>query len=661
MAFADLIAALLLPLPPLLGFWTFRRTGRAGLGHAYFLGGLLAVLALPWAQLTGVPIPAPQVGAALLGFTLFLQAQREGVQGVRYLALGVGGISLFQVFLLFHLNLPWQEIPRFWFGAALEGLLWLVLSDLAYRWTGGRQLELRMPLVGASALGLGVLAQILLPAGLPRLSWPAALLGGLLLGLVALLQLKWLREQGAWVEGRGQGLRVALALLEKKVETPASSGLALGLDSRQAMWMVDDQGRVLESNGSFSQLVGLPRYRLRGYALDALFQGGETPVWEAVRQQLLQFGCATVHATQVSENGTFRPVSLEASTFDRGMALLWISDSSPGSLVLRGGGGARRPGGDDDGRRLEANASLALASASERLAASAPEGPLHRAAVHAQTASLRLGQFPPPGETVDGRLFLESLLPKLRRMVPLHSELSLRADPLALETDPEALERLAIQLLLHAGDRTGRESLVLALDAVDLGGRSFALLHAEARGTGRSRPRELFGLGWLRQSVREAGGMLELVQETRHVRPRIYLPVAASAHSLAGPLLQGRVLWIVDRDPLVQESLVDRVENLGGQALAFGDLHELLRGSRGEAQPDLLVLERTPRLERFQRALRAFQKEPIPTLVLGMGQPLSLDPAALGLRRLGFLEKPFEPEAFSRAALALLNGSPVVG
>lgn len=654
MALADLISALLLPVPPWLGFWIFRRKGRVGLSYGYFLGGILAALALPWAQLTGLPVPGAQLGGALFGFTIFLQAQREGVQGVRRLVVGVGGASLFLILLLLRLHLPWQEVLRFWGGAALEALLWLIFSDLAYRWTRGRQLEVRMPLVGASALGVGALAQVLLPGNLPRLSWPSAILGGLLLGLVALQQLKWLREQGAWVEGRGHGLRVALALVEKAGSTDLP-GLALGLDPRQPMWLVDDRGRVLESNGPFSQLVGLPRYRLRGYPVDALFQGGDTPVWEAVRGQLLQFGCATVPATQVSEDGTFRQVSVESSAFDRGMALLWIADPAPGSLVLRGDG-TRRRGGDEESRRLGANALLTLAAAVDRLRAGAPEGPLREAAERAGEAAGRLAQSPPGHSPVDGRATLESLLPKLRRMLPPGAALTLRAEALALAADPEILRRICTQLLLHAVEHASGEGLVLALDAVDLGGRGFGLLHVEAPAGTRTRSPELFGLGWLRQSALDAGGLLELEQDAWGVRPRVYLPVAASARALEGPLLADRSLWVVDRDPLVLGTLLDLVHRLGGQAQAFEDLQQLLRGSRGQPQPDVLVLERTPRLERFQRAMRTFQKEPIPTLVIGMGQPLPMNPAALGLRRLGFLEKPFGPDAFARAVLALLRG-----
>ncbi|WP_243301226.1 PAS domain-containing protein [Geothrix oryzisoli] len=654
MPFADLISALLLPLPPWLGFWIFRRKGRVGLSYGYFLGGILAVMALPWAHLTGLPLPAAQLGGALLGFTIFLQAQREGVQGVRRLAVGVGSASLFLALLLVRIHLPWQSVLHVWAGAALEALLWLVLSDLAYRWTHGRQLELRMPLVGAVTLGVGAVAQLLLPPGASRLSWLAAILAGLLLGLVALQQLKWLREQGAWVEGRGQGLRMALALLEKTgpAELP---GLALGLDPRQPMWLVDDQGRILESNGPFSQLVGLPRYQLRGYALDALFQGGDLPVWQAIKNQLLQFGSASVAATQVSEDGTFSEVVLEASAFDRGMGLVWIANPTAGSLTLQAGA-APHAGGDDERRRLGANAMLALATASDRLLADLPAGPSRQAAERMQEAAFRLSPAIPEPEPVEGRAALEALLPGFRKILAPGRSLSLQAVALPLAVEPEALKRIATQLLLHARERTGREDLVLVLEATDLGGRRFGLLHAETAGGAGGWTRELFGLGWLRQSVLEAGGMLELDQDTQaKVRPRVYLPAAAAARPLEGPLLSGRILWIVDRDPLARSAMADLVQRLGGQAETFEDLPQLLRTSRGQAPADALVLERTPKLERFHRALRAFQKEPVPTLVIGLGQSLPVDAGFLGLRRISFLEKPFGSAAFARSVLALLR------
>jgi hypothetical protein len=86
-------------------------------------------------------------------------------------------------------------------------------------------------------------------------------------------------------------------------------------------------------------------------------------------------------------------------------------------------------------------------------------------------------------------------------------------------------------------------------------------------------------------------------------------------------------------------------------------LRQLLAESRRRPAPAALVLERTRSLERFQRALRTFQKEPIPTLVMGMGQPLPINPSDMGLRRLGFIEKPFTPALFTESLLALLHTS----
>lgn len=658
MAVADLIAALLLPLPPWVGFWIFRRKGRVGLSYGYFLGGILAVLALPWTHLTGLPIPTPQLGGALFGFTLFLQAQREGVQGIRRLAVGVGGATAFLVLLLLRLHLPWHVVVYFWVGAILEALLWLIFSDLAYRWARGRQLEVRMPLVGAAALGTGALAQLFLPPGVPRLPWPAALLAGLMLGLVALQQLRWLRSQGAWVEGRGEGLRVALALLDQKSSDEAPP-LALGLEARQPMWLVNAQGRILESNGPFSQMAGLPRHRLRGYALDAIFQGGDTAVWESLRSQLLQYGCAAVSATQVSEDGTFRQVGLEASTFDRGMALVWIRDSAPGSVSL-GGGGILESGGTEDGRRRRANALLALSAAVGRFQAELADGPLSSAVDQVRAAVAHLdpsSDAGTPRPSVDGRIALTQLLPRIRTVLPTGGSIRLEAAELPLALDAEALGRMAMHLALHALERSPEGRLTLILEAVDLGSRTFGLLHMQEEAGKTRRVRTIFGLGWLRQSILDAGGLLELDQDAQGgLRPRVYLPTI----SLGGPTvserpLEGRHIWVVDRDPLAREALTTLVQLGGGQAAAFEDLPALLRDSHGQPPPDVLVLERTPRLERFQRALRSFQKDPIPTLVLGMGQPLPMNPGALGLRRLGFLEKPFRAEAFLESVLALLR------
>lgn len=658
MGFADLIAALLLPLPPWLGFWIFRRKGRVGLSYGYFLGGILSVLALPWAHFTGQPIPAAQLGGALFGFTLFLQAQREGVQGVRRLAVGVGGATGFLLLLLLRLQLPWQEVARFWAGALFESLLWLLFSDLAYRWAEGRQLELRMPLVGALALGGGALLQVFLPAGAPRLPWAAAILAGLLLGLVALQQLLWLREQGAWVEGRGHGLRMALALLEKTPTTAAPS-LALGLDPRQAMCLLDGQGRILESNGLFSLQAGLPRHRLRGYDLDALFQGGDAPAWEGLRKQLLRYGCASLQATQVREDGTFRPVTLEASPFDRGMALLWIGDPTSGSLALRGGTSALEPAGEDDARRSTVNALLALSVVAEQLRAGSGNLPPDSVLEHLEAATARLNPVEPagnPGPGLEGRSALEGLLSRLRVLLPAGGSVRVEAADLPLLVDAERLQKIVTHLVMHALERTRTPHLLLALEPVDLGGRRFGLLRLENEGGQLRWPRELFGLAWLLQAIHEAGGLLELDMDPQSgLLPRIYLP---SADTLKEPLfrpLEGRRIWVVDQDPLARTTLQSLARMAGATAETFTDLRHLLRDSRGRPLPDLLVLERTPRLERFQRALRGFQKEAIPTLVLGMGLPMPVSPGSLGLRRLGFLEKPFRAPSFLESAMSLLR------
>lgn len=658
MAFADLIAALLLPLPPWLGFWIFRRKGRIGLSYGYFLGGILTMLALPWARLAGSPVPTSQLGGALFGFTLFLQAQREGVQGVRRLALGVGGATGFLLLLLLRLHLPWQDVARFWVGAALEGLLWLLFSDLAYRWTKGSQLEIRMPVVGAAALGLGALAQYLLPVTVPRLSWPAALLAGILLGLVALQQLRWLRNQGAWVEGRGEGLRLALALLEQKAVETAPT-LVLGLSARQPMWLVDAQGRILESNGPFSQLAGLPRHRLRGFSLDAIFQGGESPVWEDLRSQLLQYGWATVQATQVSEDGTFRQVGLEACTFDRGMALIWMKETAAGSLALVGGGPLDQ-GGTDDDRRRRANAVLALSAAVGWFRNEVVDGPLLVAANQVRAAATRLDPslaqavMPPP---LEGRVALAQVMPGLTTILPAGGSLRLQAAELSLATDFESLKRIATHLVLHALERSKEGQLALILEPVDLGSRVFGLLHVRPEG-GRIRPiQTIFGLAWLRQAVQTAGGVLELDQDLEGgLRPRVYLPTTCpTGMPDLEHALEGQHIWVVDQDPLAREALMSLVQQSGGQALAYEDLRGLLRESRGRRQPDVLVLERTPRLERFHRSLRAFQKDPIPTVVMGMGHPLPINPSALGFRRLGFIDKPFHATTFLESLLALLH------
>ena len=655
---ADLLAAILLPVPPWLGFWIYRRKGRVGLSYGYFLGGILALLALPWHHLTGLLIPSAQLGGALFGFTLFLQAQREGVQGIRRLAFGVGGATGFLVLLLIRLHLPWHGVLQFWGGTILEAVLWLFFSDLAYRLLRGRHLEFRVPLVGAVVLLLGAFSQSFLPADLPRLSLPSAALAGSLLGLVALQQLRWLRDQGAWVEGRGESLRMALSILEKgsPAEGPA---LSLGLDPRQPMGLLDAKGRILESNGPFNGQVGLPRHRLRGYALDALFQGRELPVWDSLRGQLEQFGCATQAATQVSEDGAFRDVTLQATSFDRGMALLWVGDTAPGSLSFKGGDGTPSTLGDEDTRRQALNAHMALALTQEELRHGTDGKPWLAAADRLESVSARLapglalaGTMPPQ----DAIQILHELKPRLLPLLPEGRDLVLKVASLPIRAPREAIERIASQLLLHVLEGRGQGPITLSLAPVQLGGRCFGLLQAE--GAWQTPTRALFGQGWLRQSVMEAGGLLELDQDAdTGLRPRVYLPADGQLDVAQRSSLKDRRIWIVDQDPLAQETFQHMVAMDGGEAATFKNLRHLLADSRSLPVPDALVLERSRHLERFQRALRTFRKEPIPTLVMGMGQPLPINPADMGLRRLGFLEKPFTPAQFTEALLALLRAT----
>ncbi len=657
MTLADLTAALLLPLPPWLGFWIFRRKGRVGLSYGYFLGGILAILALPWPRLTGHQVPTALLGSALFGFTLFLQAQREGTQGLRRLGVGVGGASLFAILLLAQQDLPWRTIPRFWAGAILEGLLWLLLADLAHRLTRGRFLELRMPLVGAGAMGLGALGQMMLPPEVPRLSWAAALLSGLLLGLVALEQLRWLRAQGTWIEGRAQGLRMALGLLDQAL-TPEAPGLAFGLDPRQAQWLVDEKGRVLESNGPFSRLVGLPRHRLRGYAMDALFQGGEKPVWASLHEPLLRQGAASAQATQVSEDGAFREVRLESVAFDRGMALVWISDPVEGSLTLRANGHGFLDGSHGVNPLARLNALSTLALSAEQSVDLAPTGPARETAMRILAAAHRLGPDfdmaagPSPAAPFDSA----ALVAHLERLLPSQARLEPALCPVPLQASRDLLTRMAALLLLHAAEG-GSGTIRLQLDPVDLGGRTWGRLQASLQNPPAPLPSHMTGLGWLHAAVLEARGMLELDQSTEGgLSPRIYLP-AAPGEPLPPRPLAGRRIWVVEQDLLLRDTLVARMRQWAGDVEGYEDLAALLRGSRGSQAPDALVLERTPQLDRFQKALRAFQREPIPTLVMGSGHTLPVNPFQLGLRRLGFIEKPFPGPEFAQALLALLQPS----
>jgi hypothetical protein len=232
----------------------------------------------------------------------------------------------------------------------------------------------------------------------------------------------------------------------------------------------------------------------------------------------------------------------------------------------------------------------------------------------------------------------------------------LKVASLPIRAPREAIERIASQLLLHVLEGRGQGPITLSLAPVQLGGRCFGLLQAE--GAWQTPTRALFGQGWLRQSVMEAGGLLELDQDAdTGLRPRVYLPADGQLDVAQRSSLKDRRIWIVDQDPLAQETFQHMVAMDGGEAATFKNLRHLLADSRSLPVPDALVLERSRHLERFQRALRTFRKEPIPTLVMGMGQPLPINPADMGLRRLGFLEKPFTPAQFTEALLALLRAT----
>lgn len=663
MVLRDLIFALLLPLPPWVGLWIFRRKGRVGLSFGYFLGGILAVLALPWPQLTGKPIPSAQMGGALFGFTLFLQAHREGGQGLRRLLIGIGGSSIFSLAFLVHMNQPLNAMPLFWLTAVAQGLLWLLLSDLGHRLTHGALLHVRVPAVGALALGLGALLHRLIPAAIhidaPRLSWPAALLAGLLLGLVALQQLTWMRRQGTWVEGRGEALRSALSLLDK-TEKPAEPTLSLGLDDRQPMALLDEKGRLMEVNGSFSRAVGFPRHQLRGYLLDALAQGEGHPVWEDLRLQLMQHGCAKSTATLSTTEGGYSMVQIEAVTFDRGMALLWLAQPDPSTLGLRGERGNAPLVEGDASARLLANAMGSILPAVEQILSETKEERTREAAERILLGAQRMGTQRAAAKDemeLEASSALDALMPKIQRMLPPGFRVGHRSGPLTLKTSAAALQKMVTHLVLHARQALRSGDITVVVEHTRLGGRPWALLSVDLDGPPTARPaKELLGLSWLQEAVRAGHGMLELSEDPQGgLWPNVFLPMAQEQVIIDPMPLQNLAVWVVDQDQLVRDALSALVRDQGGSALAFEDLRDMLRNTRQAGPPDVLILERSPQLDRFQKALRSFQREAIPTLVLGSGDALYMSPLGLGLRKVGFLDKPFPSQDFVQSILALLD------
>lgn len=657
----DLLYALLLPLPPWLGFLIFRHKGRVGLSYGYFLGGILAVLSFPWPEIGEYRLPSAFMGGSLFGFTLFLQAHREGTAGLQRLLFGVGGATVFAAVLGLQMGLSPNCFVVFWGGSIFEGLLWLLLFDAGYRLSRGRLLHLRMPLAGGAAMLLGSLTHHFLSFNTTGLQWWASLLAGILLGLVALQQLLWLREQGIWVEGRGDGFKIALAMLEKQA-TPDSMRLSYGIDASQPMLLVNEKGQVLECNGALGRMVGLPRHLLLGYDLVALFQGQDQSVWEDLRTQIQQGGKGRTPATLVSRDGSYQDVTLEAAPFDRNMALVWVAQMAEGTLALRTPQGALIENADSEATRREmVNALGTIQPAAEQILKTTREEMTRRAAELIMVAAGRLQPGSQPAKNfvpLEGEETLHAWLPKLRRMMPEGIIVEVKAIPLLLRIPKEAFERIVTHLALHGRQALKQGTVTLTLESPQLGGRAWGLLGLELDGERGAKVPNLLGLGWLQEQVGTCRGMLELSQEPGgNLWPSVYLPLLEGAPEAPTSPLLARRIWIVDQDPLVQEALSELATRAGGEALAFPDLKDLLKASRTLEPPHLLVVERTPRLERFQRTMRGFQRQPIPTLVLGDGNAVPVSPLGLGLTRIAFLQKPFSGQEFIQSMLALLQAS----
>jgi PAS domain-containing protein len=666
----DLFLALLLPLPPWLGFLIFRRKGRVGLSYGYFLGGILAVLSLPWltvSRLAGLePLPSAFLGGTLFGFSLFVQLNREGAQGIRRLGFGVGGATIFAWLLSLQVGLDaMNSFLLFWGTTIAQTALWMLLSDLGYRLSKGRWLSARVPMVGGATVLLCKAAYHFLPGNFTALSFPASLLVGLLLGLVALQQLTWLRSQGIWVEGRGDAVRTALTALDVS-EKPEGPSLLYGIDAEQPMILVNDSGAIAESNGAFSHMVGLPRHEVRGLPLSAMLQGQDSSTWDDLRYQLVQQGRGRTTSALVNKDGAFQDVQLEAVAFDRNMALLWISDQRGGTLALRGESSSpalMSAGVAGTSHHALANALGTIVPAAEQILGETLEHGTREAAELILLAAQRLAisssgnsAEPSMATALDAAKTLDNLTPKLQRMLPPLIRVCIRAESLPLRVSEDALQRVATHLVLHGRQALGAGTLTLVLELQELGGRRWALLTLDLNGPHLKHPHAMLGLPWLQQVVGEFRGMLELTQDDHAgIWPQIYLPLAEpEAPATSSPLLS-RYIWIVDQDPLVREALENLVIRKGGQAMAFPNLGKLLRASKELDPPDAMVLERSQKLERFAKALSGFQREPIPTLVMGNGQAQPISPLRLGLLKLGFIEKPFPSQEFVQSLLALLR------
>jgi hypothetical protein len=626
----------------------------------------------------GKDLPSPHLGGALLGFTLFIAAHRDGGKGLRRLAYGVGGATVFVWFLGSQVGLDMRSVLAFWAMALLDAGLWLLLSDLGYRVTQGRWLWARMPVTGGMAfLGATDIFRNL-PLGAAPLSWGASLLAGILLGLVALQQMLWLRKQGTWVEGRGDGFRVAMSALEGN-KPPEGPTLAYAIEARQAMFLVNEKGMLLESNTAFSRRVGLPRNQIRGYLLQDLFQGRDAPAWDDLQEKLRRDDKGSVQATLVRKDSSFQNVRLEAVAFDRNMALVWIADPQPGTLALRGDqdGGLQTPMlGVPEAGRLAENALGTILPAVEQILGETWNARTRDAAERIMVAAQRLvpatGRF--QGNSafprVQAAAAMEALLPRLQKMLPPGFTAAHRTPGLTLFLEPEALQRIATQILLHGRQGLAQGTVTLVMTPVLLGSRSWALLTLELTGRPTRWDGDFLGLTWLQDTVRDSLGILEMEHDGQgFLWPRIFVPCQSPEADPAAAYLLGRSVWIIDQDPLVRGVLCGLVRDAGGEGVAHAGLRPFLESLRRKSLPDILVLERTGRLERFQARLsRLGARAPeqglaVPAiLLLGDGRPWAQGDGSNrqgGASRIILLGKPFPGQNFIQCLLALLHQEPI--
>jgi hypothetical protein len=310
-------------------------------------------------------------------------------------------------------------------------------------------------------------------------------------------------------------------------------------------------------------------------------------------------------------------VRLEAVAFDRNMALVWIADTLPGTLALR------------------------------------EEG-------HAPLSALA----PPPDRPASPGLralpALEALLPHLERIFPAGIEPALRAQPATLMVEEETLRRLAIHLALHGRQGLTGGRVTLVLENLDLGGRPWARLSLDLAGPAAAWEGDLLGLSWLHRTVQASDGLLELeAGPGGFLLPRILLPRQPEApEGQTGPLA-GRTVWILHEDPAITRSLSETVAGAGGTPRSFPGLRPLLEASRRGALPDLLALQRTRPLERFQGRLAKLRGQAVPTLLLDDGRPLPQAEWTGG--RLMILERPYSGAVLLPAILALMppSGPPI--